>query len=45
VDEGYGQVDEAMREVPGRKILMVMGYWNVVIGEGSDGSDVGESME
>ena len=37
VDEVYEQLEEIIRETPGKKTLVVMGYWNASVGEGRDG--------
>ena len=41
VDGVYEQIEEIIREVPGKKNLIVMGDWNAVVGEGRDGYEVG----
>ena len=42
VDGVYEQIEEIIRETPGRKNLVVMGDWNAVVGEGRDGNEIGE---
>ena len=41
-DEEYEQLEEIIREIPGKKNLIVMGDWNALVGERRDGDDIGE---
>ena len=42
VDTMYDQLEEIIGKIPGKKHLIVMGDWNAVVGEGRDGSEIGE---
>ena len=41
VEAVYEQLEEMLKEVKGKDLLVIMGDWNAVLGEGKDGMEVG----